>query len=101
MLLEPKDHNYLGSLYVTEQGTGLAFMDLSTADFLATQLLGEDAWQKAVDELTRFAPRELILPDDVAGDLKLRLAKDWPGDWVSSPSDAWSFNCDYAQRLLL
>ena len=36
MLLEPKDHNYLCSFCIQEAGIGLAFMDLSTADFLAT-----------------------------------------------------------------
>jgi DNA mismatch repair protein MutS len=36
MLLEPKDNNYLGCLYRTGTGVGLAFMDLSTSDFLAT-----------------------------------------------------------------
>ncbi len=63
MLLEPKDHNYLGCLYSTDQGTGLAFMDLSTADFMATQFFGEDSWQKTIDELTRFSPKELVLPE--------------------------------------
>ncbi len=58
MLLEPKDHNYLGCLYRTDQGAGLAFMDLSTADFMATQFFGEDAWLKTIDELTRFSPKE-------------------------------------------
>jgi DNA mismatch repair protein MutS len=101
MLLEPKDHNYLGSLYAAETGIGLAFMDLSTADFFATQLLGEDAWEKAIDEITRFSPKELILPDAGADDLRQRIAKDWPEDWVPSTSEAWAFNFDYAQRLLL
>src|SRR5512136_1596048 len=62
MLLEPKDNNYLCSFYLDAQGAGLALMDLSTADFLATEFLSEDAWQKAIDELTRFAPKEIVLP---------------------------------------
>src|SRR5512136_2597677 len=33
LLLEPKDHNYLGCLHVPAAGVGLAFMDLSTSDF--------------------------------------------------------------------
>ncbi|PYV39379.1 MAG: DNA mismatch repair protein MutS, partial [Acidobacteria bacterium] len=32
VLLEPKDHNYLGSLILTGEGSGLAFIDLSTGD---------------------------------------------------------------------
>lgn len=101
MLLEPKDHNYLGSICVAEQGIGLAFMDLSTADFLATQFLGENSWPKAVDELTRFSPRELITPEQSSNDLRQRLCREWSEEWVASPVDDWAFNLDYAQRLLL
>jgi DNA mismatch repair protein MutS len=101
MLLEPKDHNYLGSLYVTERGTGLAFMDLSTADFLATQFLGENDWQKAIDELTRFSPTELVTPEQSSNELRQRLCREWSEEWVASPVDDWAFNLDYAQRVLL
>jgi DNA mismatch repair protein MutS len=101
MLLEPKDHNYLGSLCITEQGTGLAFMDLSTADFLATELLGDEAWQKAIDELTRFSPKELILPEHSSNELRQKLNREWCDAWVSSPLDDWAFNFDFAQRVLL
>ena len=101
MLLEPKDHNYLGSLFVAPEGTGMAFMDLSTADFLATEFFGTEAWQQVVDELARFSPRELILPDHYSEELRQRLAKESLGEWILSPIDGWAFNLDYAHRLLL
>jgi DNA mismatch repair protein MutS len=101
MLLEPRDHNYLGSLFVTEQGIGLAFMDLSTADFLATEFSADGSWQKAVDELTRFTPKELVLPEGQGNELRRRLIADWSENWVSSPLDDWAFNFDYARRILL
>ncbi len=101
MLLEPKAHNYLASLLVTETGVGLAFMDLSTADFLATESLATDSWDRAIDELMRFRPRELVLPETCAEELRQRLAKDWSSECIPSPVDGWVFNPDYAQRLLL
>ena len=101
MLLESKDHNYLGSLWTTDQGVGLAFMDLSTADFLATEFLGEDGWLKATDELTRFSPKELILPEQSSRTLRQRLLREWSEDWVASPLEEWTYNFDYAQRILL
>jgi DNA mismatch repair protein MutS len=101
MLLEPKDHNYLGSICLTVDGIGLAFMDLSTADFLAIEFLGADSWQKAIDEFTRFTPREIIISENCSEDIKQRLNRDWSDNWVSSPIDSWAFNLDYAQRLLL
>ncbi len=101
MLLESKDHNYLACLARSSDGIGLALIDLSTADFVATGFQGEFAWQKAVDELSRFRPRELILSDETADEVRLALVRDWSGDWVASPVEDWAFNADYAQRLLL
>jgi DNA mismatch repair protein MutS len=101
MLLEPKDHNYLASLWVADQGIGLAFMDLSTADFLATEFLSDEAWPKAIDELTRFSPKELILPEQASKELRQKLLREFSEDWVASPVDDWAFNLDYAQRILL
>ena len=101
MLLEPKDHNFLASLCITDKGTGLAFMDLSTADFMATELFSEDAWQKTIDELTRFSPKELIISESSCNETRQKLLREWSEDWVSSAVDDWAFNFDYAQRLLL
>ncbi|MDR1728896.1 MAG: DNA mismatch repair protein MutS [Acidobacteriota bacterium] len=105
-LLEPKDHNYLGSLYVAPQGVGLAFMDLTTADFLAAEFPqddagGKDAWHRALDEINRFAPRELVLQEGAVGELRPKIAREWSDGWVPSPVDDWVFNYDYAQRTLL
>ncbi len=101
MLLEPKDHNYLASLSIRENGAGLAFMDLSTADFLATEFMGDGFWQKAVDELTRFAPREIVMAEQSSREMQQKLIRDWSEEWVPSPLEDWTFNLDYAQRVLL
>jgi DNA mismatch repair protein MutS len=101
MLLEPKDHNYLGSLCITEEGVGLAFMDLSTADFLATEFPLDESWQKAIDELTRFSPKELVLAENSSQEIRQKLIRDWSDAWVASPLEDWAFNYDYAQRILL
>ncbi len=100
-LLESKEHNYLASLLQTDAGIGLAFMDLSTAEFLATEFPGEQAWQRAVDEISLFSPREIIYPEQSGSELQQRLARDWSREWVPSPVDDWAFNFDYAHRLLL
>jgi DNA mismatch repair protein MutS len=101
LLLESKDNNYLAGLLQTPEGVGLALMDLSTADFFATDFNGDTAWQKAVDELSRFRPREVVLPEEGSDELRQRLTHDWTSDWVASPMEDWSFNFDYAHRLLL
>jgi DNA mismatch repair protein MutS len=101
MLLEPKDHNFLCSMSHAEDGIGLAMMDLSTSDFLASEFLGQEAWSGMIDELGRFNPTEMVLPEQAADELRRRLSKEWSEDWVASPIEGWAFNPDYAQRLLL
>ncbi len=101
MLLQPKDHNYLGCLLITADGSGLAFLDLSAADFVAVEFSGEGAWERMIDELGRFSPSELVIPEDSEDDLRQRLSRDWSDSWVASPLAAWVFNPDYAERLLL
>ena len=101
ILLEPKDNNYLGCLYRTGDGVGLAFMDLSTSDFLATEFFGDRAWEKSLDELTRFTPKEIVLQESSSEEIQTRLSREWSDRWVSSPLEDWVFNRDYAQRSLL
>ena len=101
MLLESKEHNYLASLIENSEGAGLGLIDLSTADFFAIDFAGETAWQKVIDELGRFRPRELVLPEESGDGLHQRLIREWGDNWVASPQESWAFNYDYAHRLLL
>jgi DNA mismatch repair protein MutS len=57
-LLEGRSNNYLASFITGERSAGLAFADVTTGEFAATELEVE----RAVAELERIAPSELILP---------------------------------------
>src|SRR5262245_405025 len=59
-LLEGKANNYLASLVVVGGSAGLAYADVTTGEFAATELEVE----QAVAELERLAPSELLLPRD-------------------------------------
>ncbi|MFN7945007.1 MAG: DNA mismatch repair protein MutS [Blastocatellia bacterium] len=61
-LLESRQNNYLAAVCGAGEGMGLALLDLSTGEFLATQFKGESAWSKIQEQLEVFAPRELIHP---------------------------------------
>src|SRR5262249_9327940 len=65
-LLESKQNNYLASLCGSGEGMGLALLDLSTGEFLATQFTGEPAWLKIQEQLEIFAPREILHPHSLA-----------------------------------
>ncbi|MBI1278004.1 MAG: DNA mismatch repair protein MutS [Anaerolineaceae bacterium] len=45
---------------------GLAYVDISTGEFAATQLEGDNAGVLVLEELARLAPREVIMPESWA-----------------------------------
>jgi DNA mismatch repair protein MutS len=53
-------NNYLAALHRVGEAVGLAYLDLSTADFRATEFRGPEAMAQALDELGKIAPSELI-----------------------------------------
>ena len=61
-LLEQTTNNYLGALTYREGKAGLAFVDVSTGEFLAAQI-SSDVERTLFDELTRMAPVEMLIPD--------------------------------------
>ncbi|MEK7832056.1 MAG: DNA mismatch repair protein MutS, partial [Acidobacteriota bacterium] len=65
-LLEAKQNNYLASVCGAGNGMGLALLDLSTGEFLATEFSGESAWQKIQEQIEIFSPRELIFPNSLS-----------------------------------
>ena len=69
-MLAEKRHNYLAAAAAIygKDGRwqfGLAYVDISSGDFWATEIAGSDVWDKLADELARLQPAELLLPDDL------------------------------------
>jgi DNA mismatch repair protein MutS len=58
--LPSNESNYLAALHVTEHAAGLAFLDLSTGDFRATEFAGANAFAQCADELAKLAPAEVL-----------------------------------------
>jgi DNA mismatch repair protein MutS len=65
-LLESGQNNYLASVCGSGEGMGLALLDLSTGEFLATQFSGEDAWRRILEQIEIFSPREIIHPTSLS-----------------------------------
>jgi DNA mismatch repair protein MutS len=63
-LLDSKSNNYLVSVVVGEGEVGLAFVDITTSEFAATQL----PLPRAITELQRLNPSEVIAAGGVAID---------------------------------
>jgi len=63
-LLDEKTPNYLASVSENGGSLGLACVDLSTGSFTAMELTGEKRYDRLVDEITRLAPKEIIVSEE-------------------------------------
>lgn len=113
-LLEASRNNYLAAICGAGTGMGLAVVDVSTGEFLTTQISGEEAWLKIIEQLEVFGPSEIIHPRSLtplvsalrsgtgSGDtLNGAPEKAFEGSVVFTPLDDWVFGPDHAESLLL
>ena len=113
-LVEAKENNYLAAVARsgpqanaagaggrgTEVIVGLAFVDLSTGEFRATEFRGEKADARLRDELGVLRPREILLAKPVtlfpvAASTELENL-----GAVETRLDDWVFESNYATRIL-
>lgn len=81
-LLAAKEHNYLACLHHPQENrAGLAYVDITTGEFAATLLEGDNIARLAVDELARLNPAELIIadsrPEPAYNHIPLTRLEDW------------------------
>jgi len=76
-LLDAAESNYLCAIATGNGTTGLAFVDLSTGEFLATELVHADGDDALRNELARMRPAECLIPADLEEEHPVRrLAAD-------------------------
>lgn len=64
-MLSEDENNYITSIYNAEDGTGLAFADISTGEVHVFQKSGKNREQEIIAELSRFHPVELLINRDM------------------------------------
>ncbi len=60
-LLEEKKNNYIMSIYKQGIFFGIAVCDISTGDFLASQIKETNNFPKLLDEIARYYPAEIVV----------------------------------------
>lgn len=96
--LVPDENNYLLALCPATDGNwGCAWLDVSTGEFRATELVGSAA---ALAEAAGINPREILVSDaldlaDIPADLRAFLA-----ERILSRAPAWIYDRDYASTLI-
>ncbi len=96
-LLEDKRNNYLLSLYISAVGCGLSYVDISTGEFLCTEIIGDEIEQKVIDEISKVEPTEIIYfieegstSSNLIEDIKKRFSI------YISIYDSWTFEKNHA-----
>ncbi|GMW01588.1 MAG: DNA mismatch repair protein MutS [Candidatus Hydrogenedentota bacterium] len=77
-LLEERTNNYLAAVSVRGDRAGMAFLDVTTGEFLAAEVQ-TDAERTIADELTRMAPVEVLFAGGLVGDSGDRIRKRFHG----------------------
>ena len=98
-LLDARENNFLASVAKHASGSpiGLAFVDLSTGEFQATEFSGADADDALRDQLQLLHPRETLFPRPQ------QLFDGAPLEGVGgveSHLEDWIFQREYAERIL-
>src|SRR6266850_1386786 len=101
-VLDARENNFLASVARHASGSpiGLAYVDLSTGEFQATEFSGPRADEALRDELQLLHPRETLLPrpQQLFETAKTSLLEGAGG--VESRLEDWVFQRDYAERIL-
>ncbi len=63
-MLDARANNYLVAAVLGDSIHGLGIVDVSTGEFLTTEIAGEGRQQKLLDELFRLQPAEVLVPED-------------------------------------
>jgi DNA mismatch repair protein MutS len=90
-LLAAKEHTYVAAVVREKKGVGLAYADVSTGEFAATEFR-EDAEAVLAAELGRLQPAEFVMPE--GSDLQVSAA-------AQTPYESWHFDLHEATNTLL
>jgi len=85
-LLPSDANNYLASIVVSDEAIGLAYADVSTGEFSATEIDSKDRMGSLRHELTRLNPAEVLVPGS------FDLGEIWDGH--TTELEDWRFEQD-------
>lgn len=88
-ILDASKPNYLAGLHRAGGVYGLAMMDISTGDFWMEEAATADV---LLDDISRYAPPEVILPESLAADEAFAAALKASGAFTRTLRDDWTFD---------
>ena len=91
--LDVGSNNFLASLHMEKDGAGIAFLDVSTGEFLTA----EGNWEYICKLLQSFSPSEVIYQKQYKTEFSERFAD----SFFTYTLEDWVFTFTYAEELLL
>ena len=114
-VLEAKESNFIAAIFSPQpqkkkkrsrrqtQAIGLALLDVSTGEFHLGELSGPDRFQKLFDELQRFEPKEILVPESyeqTASHEEQRVIHEYNATCITTFPDV-AFQYRSAKRIVL
>ncbi len=99
-LLDGKINNYLVSLVRKGSHIGLAMVDISTGEFLVTELTGTDAFEEFKNEINRLSPAEILIPESLLDDMDLKSIISQDQSRIITPIDSYYSSYEETYKLL-
>ena len=91
--LDVRSNNFLASIHMEKDGAGIAFLDVSTGEFLTA----EGNWEYINKLLQSFSPSEVIYQKQHKTEFSERFAD----SFFTYTIEDWVFTSTYAEELLL
>jgi DNA mismatch repair protein MutS len=99
-LLDERRNNYLVALVVEGSRAGLAYADITTGEFAATQLAGDEVTRLVMEEIDRLRPAEVVTPQPEIVQQEQQPGSSLAGLAVTG-TERWPFELETARQALL
>ncbi|MDP4180893.1 MAG: DNA mismatch repair protein MutS [Bacillota bacterium] len=99
-MLDERKNNYLLSIYKNKNCFGIAAVDITTGEFLATSINWGNTVQKILDEIAKYSPSEIITNSElyedevIIGNIRKRL-----NSYITSFDDAYFSDAKAIEKL--
>lgn len=98
LMLDEGKNNYLAVIYISDNGAGLCFADVSTGKLSLTALEKKQNENEIINEVTRFSPTELIVNREAAANKKLSSFISGLSHTTCDVFDEDRFNCEVCRQ---
>ncbi|MFX1399814.1 MAG: DNA mismatch repair protein MutS, partial [Promethearchaeota archaeon] len=101
-MLKSSDNNYICSIIKQKGGFGIAFADLSTGEFVASEFAAnyKDPLEKVLSIFSQYDPVEVVIPSELKKEEQLFLLLTDLNDALIKPYDDYVFEYEEAYTLI-